>query len=52
MHVHISLVNESTSWASQTLQTSDIANIMCEQEINILTKFCIFVNIVVKHFRC
>ena len=31
--------------------TLDFASIMCEQDINILTKLCIFVNIVMKHFR-
>ena len=31
--------------------TLDISNIMCEQEISVLSKLCIFVNIVMKHFR-
>ena len=28
----------------------DFASIMCKQDINILTKLCIFVNIVMQHF--
>ena len=31
--------------------TLDFAKIMCEQDTNILTKLCIFVNIVMQHFR-
>ena len=33
--------------------TLDFASIMCEQDINILTKLCIFVNkhVVMQHFR-
>jgi len=31
--------------------TLDFASIMCEQDINILTKLSIIVNIVMQHFR-
>jgi len=31
--------------------TSDFASIMCNQDINILSKLCIFVNIVMQHIR-
>jgi len=31
--------------------TLDFASIMCEQDINILTKLCMFVNIVMQHVR-
>ena len=29
--------------------TSDFGNIMCEEDVNILTTFCVFVNIFMKH---